>query len=93
MKKILSSLLIMALLATVIVSTSATQTVPTASMQLNDQSIALVIGGGFWCSFAFFSWSSWMGVAVGFAGFTAGVSVGVGLAIGAVAFVTEQLVC
>ena len=93
MNKILSSLLIVALLVTVIVSTSAAQTVPTASMQLNDQSIALVIGGSFWCSFAFASWSAWMGVAIGFAGFTAGVSVGVGLAVSAIAFVAEQMIC
>ena len=90
MKKIVTFLILGCLALTL--TASATQPVTQASTLLNDQSIAQVIGGDFLCSFGFYSWGVWTGVAFGLALTGVGAIVA-GVVISTIAFAGDQAIC
>lgn len=71
---------------------SAMQPVTPESILLNEQSMAHVVGGDFWCSFGFYSWGVWTGVAFGLA-LTGVGAIAAGVIISTIAFAGDQAIC
>lgn len=90
MRNIVTFLILACLVLTL--TASATQPVTPASTSFNDQCIADVVGGEFWCSFGFYSWGKWTGVAFGLA-LTGVGAIAAGVIISTIAFAGDQAIC